>query len=132
MTESPLDEQLDARRLELDMQWIDIQKRANLSRQTLYNIRKTGRGDSRYLARLERAVLWAPGSIDAINSGGEATPIDALDDIQATFTVEQLAAALLARLDSPEDAYDLLARTIRARRTREGRGAAGDEGVAAG
>lgn len=71
-----LDQMIDARRQELDMQWRDLAGAARISTQALFDIRM-GRTNPRMLTRrrLEAALRWKPGSIQAIQNGGDPEPL---------------------------------------------------------
>lgn len=65
---------LDRRRLELGWRWRDIADRAGVSPETLRRLRQRGLAagtDALTITRIERAVGWQQGSIQAIEQGGE-------------------------------------------------------------
>jgi transcriptional regulator with XRE-family HTH domain len=70
---------IDARCAELGIRtYRELGERAGISRAILANIMR-GRRTSYHpltIARLELALLWAPGSISDVLSGGRPTPID--------------------------------------------------------
>jgi hypothetical protein len=72
-----LDEALEARRIELGMEWVDVAEAAGRSAET---IRSWRRGESRPRAvnkrKLERAMNWAAGSIDAVLAGDNPVPLE--------------------------------------------------------
>jgi hypothetical protein len=63
MAETSLDEALDDRRVELDMQWIDVARLANISLSTLDRVRK-GAGTKLKRRAVERALRLQAGSIE--------------------------------------------------------------------
>ncbi|SEG44203.1 hypothetical protein SAMN04489712_105239 [Thermomonospora echinospora] len=67
---------MDERRAELDLTWDDVAKRAPLSKQGLHTIRFEDRPMRQLTkARIERALEWAPGSVDRILAGGDPEPL---------------------------------------------------------
>lgn len=80
MNEQPphrLDRIMNVRRLDLDLDWKDVADAAGIAIQTLDAVRKgKNRPTERTQRRIERALQWAPGSIDAVLAGGDPTPID--------------------------------------------------------
>lgn len=73
-----LDEALKARcaEPELDLTWVDLAKRADVSVKTLDAIRRgRNRPNARTTRRLEDALRWERGSIAAIYAGGDPTPV---------------------------------------------------------
>lgn len=76
--------EIDERRAELGMRWQDLAEAAGVSRQRLYEIRDSGSASSRMRTttkkKIERALQWERGSIDAILRGGDPTPISAPED----------------------------------------------------
>lgn len=77
-----LDEWMNERRLELDLKWNEVQLRAGgMNRQTLSNIRKSGRGSDLNIRRVERAMRWRPGSIASIEAGGAPTKVEDLSGL---------------------------------------------------
>lgn len=66
-----LDKVMDRRRQELRLLWRDVAERAQLSSQGLYDIR-AGRRTPRAIttSRIEQALGWRQGSIDAVLAGG--------------------------------------------------------------
>lgn len=70
-----LSEAMERRRLELRMKWTQVAERADLSQAGLGAIRRGERSPSPLTkARIEHAFEWTPGSVDAIQAGGEPTP----------------------------------------------------------
>lgn len=68
---------IDDRRAELGMTLDAFSESSGLSRQWLYDVRdgKTSRLRTTTKKTVERALRWAPGSVDAILRGGPPTPI---------------------------------------------------------
>lgn len=70
-----LAELMDARRLELGMTWEEVASAAGIKPPTLRAIRNGTNRPSQLTKRgIERALRWAPGSVDAILAGGDPTP----------------------------------------------------------
>lgn len=63
---------MDERRAELQLTWSEVAERAGITREGLRRTR-TGTGHIRSLTKvgIERALSWAPGSIEDILQGGE-------------------------------------------------------------
>jgi transcriptional regulator with XRE-family HTH domain len=84
-----LSEAMDKRRLELRLKWTQVADRADLSQAGLGAIRRGERSPSALTkARIEHALEWAPGSVDAILAGddpapGSATVSQAVLELQA-------------------------------------------------
>jgi hypothetical protein len=73
-TPTTLDEWLNARLVDLDLQWKDLISLARLGgRQTLKRIRETGRMRPQTARRIEIVMGWEPGSIAAIARGEAPT-----------------------------------------------------------
>lgn len=71
-----LDQVMNDRRVELDMTWGEIATRARIAEVTLRAIRKGDNNPGELTARrLEDALQWEPGSIEAILDGGQPTPV---------------------------------------------------------
>jgi hypothetical protein len=73
-----LDAAIEDRRLDLEMSWTEVAETARIAAVTLRNIRR-GRNQPSALnkRRLENALRWTPGSVDAILAGGEPTTLGA-------------------------------------------------------
>lgn len=70
---------MDERRGELGLTWNDVAERTGVSPETIYRVAKgRQRGPMRTTTKrgIERALNWAPGSIDTIATGGEPTPVN--------------------------------------------------------
>lgn len=66
---------MNERRLGLGMDWNDVAIKANVAYETLRALRRGQRRPNELtVRRLEDALQWEPGSIDAILDGGEPTP----------------------------------------------------------
>jgi len=76
-----LDAAIGDRRLQRGISWTTLATQVGVSESALRNIRR-GRNLPSDLTkhRLEEALAWAPGSIDAILGGGEPTTRDELQD----------------------------------------------------
>jgi transcriptional regulator with XRE-family HTH domain len=66
---------IDARRLQLGLSWVQLSEASGVSDVTLRNIRR-GRSEPNALTahKIETALGWAPGSVEALYEGGQATP----------------------------------------------------------
>lgn len=72
---------MEARRIELGIEWKDVASRADVSYETIRNLRREKRAVSALKTRrIEVALEWHPGSIDAVLNGGEPSPASP-DDI---------------------------------------------------
>lgn len=74
--ESRLDSAMEARRLELNLEWRDIAQRGGVAYETLRALRRTGRASALSKRRAESGLDWQAGSIDALLDGGEAVPVE--------------------------------------------------------
>lgn len=81
-TTTPLDAAMNKRRVELGLEWDDLAKHGEVSDSFLRGFRK-GRKGARDLtkAKLEDALKWQRGSIDAILAGGQPEPADEIPTI---------------------------------------------------
>ena len=70
---------MEERRLELGLTWREVADRAGLSYEAIRNLR-TGPGGMRALSmrRLDAALEWRAGSVQALLAGGDAGPADLL------------------------------------------------------
>lgn len=67
---------MEQRRVELRMSWRDVTKAADMSYEGLRAIRRGERHPTAVTkGRIEDALRWAAGSIDAVIAGGSPTPI---------------------------------------------------------
>lgn len=93
-----LSEAMERRRLELRMKWTQVAERADLSQAGLGAIRRGERSPSPLTrARIEHALEWAPGSVDAILAGGDPiTSAAGVSDVVRELLAErnQLTASL--------------------------------------
>src|SRR5690606_4750208 len=89
---------IDEERSRRGMHWIEVARRAGLTKEGLRNVRQ-GTGEIRAKTKrgLERALGWAPGSIDEILAGRDPIPAQTQDTPPAP--VEQQPA--VAEHDSP-------------------------------
>ncbi len=62
---------MDQRRLELGLRWKQVTTRADITHQTLLQLRKGAEVSDLTVANVERALEWQPGSIERIRSGRE-------------------------------------------------------------
>lgn len=73
-----LDAAMDARRLDLGLTWQEVAQAASISPATLRAMRAgTNMPSALTRRRLEDALRWERGSIQAILDGGDPTPVDA-------------------------------------------------------
>jgi transcriptional regulator with XRE-family HTH domain len=87
------------RRLALDLSQRDAAARAGISNQTWLNVENGRSANQRSLAKIERALGWSPGSIDAILAGTPPpSPIGAAPvlDITVLGNLTRLAEVLSA------------------------------------
>ena len=70
-----LDLAMDARRLSLNLEWRDLAKAAGVSYETLRALRRAGNAAPLTKRRVEEALRWKPGSVDAVLAGGQPTPV---------------------------------------------------------
>lgn len=96
---------IEARRVELRLRWTDVAERAELSTETLRQIRK-GTNELRPLTRggIDRAMGWARGrGVDAILAGGEPIVAQRVTgaDIFTGQTADETAVAEAAEFPEP-------------------------------
>lgn len=82
-----LDLAMDARRLSLNLEWRDLAKEAGVSYETLRALRRAGTAAALTKRRVEDALHWAPGSIDAVLAGGDPMPTE---PEQSGYDVDEL------------------------------------------
>lgn len=74
------DAAMNIRRLDLGMTWREVAATAGISYETLRAVRKgDSTGGQLTLSSIERALGWAPGSIAAIDDGGEPVVLSAAE-----------------------------------------------------
>lgn len=72
-----LDQAMNARRIELGLNWRDIAERAEVSYESLRRIRKGDYRPSTLAAhRLDAALKWARGSVEKVLDGGNPIPLE--------------------------------------------------------
>ncbi|WP_158712308.1 hypothetical protein [Streptomyces sp. NRRL F-5135] len=83
-----LGREVDLRITELGLEYAEVARAAEISVETLSKIRRGARARAVTYRRLERALRWESGSVDAILKGGvpRKTPDDA--DLSAEVEVE--------------------------------------------
>lgn len=70
-----LEAAMERRRVELRMSWRDVSTAAGMSYEGLRAIRKGDRHPNPVTkGRVEDALQWTPGSVDAVMAGGEPAP----------------------------------------------------------
>ncbi|MFJ8760794.1 helix-turn-helix domain-containing protein [Streptomyces cyaneofuscatus] len=99
---SPLDGEMNARRLQLGMAWKELATSAGISYETLRAVRKGQTGAPLTVRKIEQALRWAQGSITEVVQGGRPTP--AADDevaagAQGSEQSDPRAAAVLTILE---------------------------------
>ncbi|MEU3972386.1 helix-turn-helix domain-containing protein [Streptomyces bacillaris] len=73
---SPLEGEMNARRLQLGMAWKELASKAGISYETLRAVRKgETAGAPLTLRKIEQALLWAQGSITRVEQGGSPSPL---------------------------------------------------------
>ena len=79
-----LEQLMDARRLDLDMNWRDVAQRAGISYEAIRALR-SGPGGIRSLTarKIDRALQWKPGSLERILDGGDPELIASPDGERA-------------------------------------------------
>lgn len=102
-----LDRLMDARRLDLDMNWDDLALTAKISVATLRAIRR-GETDPRPITkrRMESALRWAPGSIDAVLAGGDPVPVEKIK--RSPVEMQRELAERIKRINADPERRDLL------------------------
>lgn len=102
-----LDEALDERRVDLDLTWRELADAARMSEPALRAIRRgTYTPSRRTKRRLEQAMNWQPGSIDAIFEGGEPTdvePLEALSDDELVMLRDAIRRAVKELGDATDE-----------------------------
>ncbi|MFF9248848.1 helix-turn-helix domain-containing protein [Streptomyces globisporus] len=101
---SPLDGEMNARRLQLGMAWKEVARSAGISYETLRAVRKgETSGAPLTLRKIEQALRWAQGDINRVERGGKPTPTSAAAEAASGEAPEQAdprAAAVLTILES--------------------------------
>lgn len=70
-----LDQAMDERRADLELHWTEVATRAGMTKETLRQVRRgTGGRDAMQRRKVERALAWEKGSLDAVERGERATP----------------------------------------------------------
>lgn len=82
--QSSLNDALEERRIELDMTWRQVADAAGISLAGLGAIRRGERHPSALtVRRIENALEWTPGSVEAILGGSEPTPVESRESVKA-------------------------------------------------
>ncbi|MCX4676753.1 helix-turn-helix transcriptional regulator [Streptomyces sp. NBC_01433] len=100
---SPLDGEMNARRLQLGMAWKEVATAAGISYETLRAVRKgQTSGAPLTLRKLEQALRWMQGSINRVEQGGKPTPDPAAEAAggRAPDLSDPRAAAVVTILES--------------------------------
>ncbi|MEU5284170.1 helix-turn-helix transcriptional regulator [Streptomyces sp. NPDC020755] len=100
---SPLDGEMNARRLQLGMAWKEVAAAAGISYETLRAVRQgETSGAPLTLRKLEQALRWAQGSINRVKRGGKPTPDPAADVVggRVPDLSDPRAAAVMTILES--------------------------------
>lgn len=100
-----LDALMNARRLQLGMDWQDVADVARIRTQTLRVVRQGGNEPSdKTKYGLEVALRWEPGSVDAVLGGGDPTPTEgqAEQAVADPAAAQAEAAAALLRALPPD------------------------------
>lgn len=119
--EPHIDHAMNARRLDLRLKWKDVTARAGISPQTLSKIRTLGTVgvNPLIIAKVEDALRWESGSLQALTDGGTPTPKrPAEQDIYADMTNPKEAAVWamdLSESDRREIIDDVRARAAQQR-----------------
>lgn len=95
--QTQLDAAMDARRVDLRMTWREVAETAELSLAGLSAIRRGERQPSTLtVRRIEDALQWEHGSIQAVLDGGDPTPVQAEEPQQYNFLerIERIRAEL--------------------------------------
>lgn len=98
-----LDLAMDARRLSLNLEWRDLAKAAGVSYETLRALRRAGNAAPLTKRRVEDALHWTPGSIDAVLAGGQPTPAEPERPDYDVEELRELRAQLNAVIDRIEE-----------------------------
>lgn len=106
-----LDLAMDARRLSLNLEWRDLAAEAGVSYETLRALRRAGNAAPLTKRRVEEALRWTPGSIDAVLAGGEPTLAESLESAPG-YDVNELRE-LRAQLDQILDRIEEIQRRRR-------------------
>lgn len=108
-----LADKIRKRRAELDLSQQALADAAKVSLRTIPNLEGGQPAKDRTLARIERALGWAPGSIDTILDveGGEPSPLAAEPALESTQGVDDPVALIL---DADLDELIDMCRTVEA------------------
>lgn len=110
---------LTARRAELRITQTVVAERAGVSLATINLMERQGRANYQTVTKavVEQAVEWAPGSIDALLAGGDATPLNPPDQqapgVDAVAKLGDGQVAVLQAKRSLEDLLDEMPRPTR-------------------
>lgn len=122
MPQSPhrLDAIMDARRVDLGLEWQEVATAAGIRTQTLRVARKGEAVNGLTKRGIEKALRWAPGSFDAVVGGGAPTTLEEQSRQAASPADAARVDAIEALLRTlPPEAQDEVVRRIQ-RQEREG------------
>lgn len=106
---------MDQRRIDLRLTWEQVAKNGEVSYEAVRAFRAGQPTIRRLTARgIEVGLQWAPGSIDAVLSGGEPTPEEPTDlPAAGKFSFDDLVARIYATEGIDEDRKREIATLVR-------------------
>jgi hypothetical protein len=109
-----LDQLMEARRIDLGMTWVEISERAGYSTHHVWCIRKgKARINVDAKVKIERAMSWPAGTVDAILTGAQINPKTLSSDHRPNGAVVEQIAEILAGLRTDIDLLLSLSRQLR-------------------
>ncbi|MGW1223396.1 helix-turn-helix domain-containing protein [Streptomyces californicus] len=100
---SPLDGEMNRRRLQLGLAWKEVASAAGISYETLRAVRKGQTSAPLTLRKIEQALRWKQGDIHRVEQGGAPTPDESAHAAAGPAAPElsdPRAAAVLTILES--------------------------------